>query len=108
MSISEPIKHLCGAVNQDKSQQPGFLIAQVLLWTGYEGSKIGVTKSDSRWVSEGLGFDLCVAPFPNVCVPNLTRGWKSEVVGVGWSWVRGVAQRADWRELSQRGSESEV
>ena len=37
-------------------------------------------------MSEGLGFNLCVAPFLNVCVPNLPQGQgqrMSEVVGVG-------------------------
>ena len=37
-------------------------------------------------MSEGLGFNLCVVPFLNVCVPNLLQGWgwrMSEVVGVG-------------------------
>ena len=35
---------------------------------------------------EGLGFNLCVAPFLKVCVPNLTRGQKLELlelVGAG-------------------------
>ena len=37
---------------------------------------------------EGLDFNLCVAPFLNVCVPNLPQaggqGWRMlEVVGVG-------------------------
>ena len=37
-------------------------------------------------MSEGLGFNLCVAPFLNVCVLNLSEGREqkmSEVVGVG-------------------------
>ena len=38
-------------------------------------------------MSERLGFNLCVAPFLNVCVHNLTSGGQeqrmSEVVGVG-------------------------
>ena len=37
-------------------------------------------------MSEGLGFNLCVAPFLNVCVLNLSRRVEqklSEVVGVG-------------------------
>ena len=38
-------------------------------------------------MSEGLGFNLCVVPFLNICVPNLPQGakvWRmSEVVGVG-------------------------
>ena len=37
-------------------------------------------------MSEGLGFNLCVVPFLNICVPNLPQGgqgWRmSEVVGV--------------------------
>ena len=36
-------------------------------------------------ISEGLGFNLCVAPSLNVCVPNLPQGQgqrMSEVVGV--------------------------
>ena len=35
---------------------------------------------------EGLGFNLCVAPFLNICVPNLPQGQgqrMSEMVGVG-------------------------
>ena len=36
---------------------------------------------------EGLGFNLCVVPFLNICVPNLPQGVKGremlEVVGVG-------------------------
>ena len=66
-----------------------------------------MTKSDSRCVSEGLGFNLCVVPFLNVCVSNLTKGQKSEMVGGGQSLVRGVIQDTDGRELSWRGSESE-
>ena len=40
-------------------------------------------------MSEGLGFNLCVAPFLNICVPNLPQ----EVGG-------GECQR--WSELGQR------
>ena len=58
-------------------------------------------------MSEGLGFNLCVAPFLNICVPNLTKGQKSKMVGSGWSWVRDIIQEMDGRELSQRGNESE-
>ena len=42
-------------------------------------------------MSEGVGFNLCVAPFLNVCVPNLPQGHQGrrmlEVVGVGSSEV---------------------
>ena len=37
-------------------------------------------------MSEGFGFNLCVAPFLNICVPNLPQGQgrrMSEVVRVG-------------------------
>ena len=27
-------------------------------------------------MSEGLGFNLCVAPFLNICFPNLPQGVK--------------------------------
>ena len=40
-------------------------------------------------MSEGLGFNLCVAPFINICVPNLPQGVKD-----------GECQR--WLELGQR------
>ena len=40
-------------------------------------------------MSEGLGFNLCVAPFLNVCVPNLPQG-----AGSGECWR--------WSELGQR------
>ena len=30
-------------------------------------------------MSEGLGFNLCVVPFLNVCVPNLPQGSGMEI-----------------------------
>ena len=48
----------------------------------------------SKWL-EGLGFNLCIVPFLNICVPNfkleslwselseLAGGWSE--VGQGWS-----------------------
>ena len=51
---------------------------------------------------EGLGFNLCVAPFLNVCVPNLPQGSKTEYVGGGQSWVGGVVLELDKERLSQR------
>ena len=33
---------------------------------------------------EGLGFNLCVAPFLNVCVPNLPQGSGTEI---GQRWL---------------------
>ena len=46
---------------------------------------------------EGLGFNLCVAPFLNVCVLNLSRRVGVEDVGNGWSWVGGVILVSDRR-----------
>ena len=47
-------------------------------------------------MSEGLGFNLCVAPFLNVCVLNLLQR-----VGDGgcWRWLE-LGQR--WLELGRR------
>ena len=39
---------------------------------------------------EGLGFNLCVGPFLNICVLNLPQRVRVENVGGGWSWVRGI------------------
>ena len=39
-------------------------------------------------MSEGLGFNLCAAPFLYVCVPNLPQRSRTENVGGGWNWVR--------------------
>ena len=52
-------------------------------------------------MSEGLGFNLCVAPFLNVCVPNLPQGVKD---GECWRWSefdRGVILELGKGRLSQ-------
>ena len=56
---------------------------------------------------EGLGFNLCVAPFLNVCVVNLS--WKVGVEDVrgGWSWVGGVVLESDGKGLRSDHSEDE-
>ena len=56
-------------------------------------------------MSEGLGFNLCVAPFLNVCVLNLSWRVRVEDVGSGWSWVRGVVLESDGRGLRSDCSE---
>ena len=56
-------------------------------------------------MSEGLGFNLCVAPFLNVCVLNLSRRVSIEDVGGGWSWVGGVILVLDGRGLRSDHSE---
>ena len=56
---------------------------------------------------EGLGFNLCVAPFLNICVLNLTRRVGTEDVGGGWSWVRGVVLELDRKGLRSDSSEDE-
>ena len=49
-------------------------------------------------MSEGLGFNLCVAPFLNVCVLNLSRRVGAEDVRGGQSWVRGIVLESDRKE----------
>ena len=49
-------------------------------------------------MSEGLGFNLCVVPFLNVCVLNLSQRVRVEDVRGGWSWVRGVILELDGRD----------
>ena len=58
-------------------------------------------------MSEGLGFNLCVVPFLNVCVLNLTRRVGMEDVGGGRNWVRGVVLESDGRGLRSDHSEDE-
>ena len=58
-------------------------------------------------MSEGLGFNLCVAPFLNICVLNLSRRVGVEDVRGGWSWVRGVILESDRRGLRSDCSEDE-
>ena len=58
-------------------------------------------------MSEGLGFNLCVAPFLNICVLNLTRRVRAEDVGGGWSWVGGVVLESDRKGLRSDSSEDE-
>ena len=55
----------------------------------------------------GLGFNLCVVPFLNVCVLNLSQRVGVEDVGGGWSWVRGVILQLDRRGLRSDHSENE-
>ena len=50
-------------------------------------------------MSDGLGFNLCVVPFLNVCVLNLSQRVGAEDVGGGRSWVRGVILVLDGRGL---------
>ena len=56
---------------------------------------------------EGLGFNLCVAPFLNICVLNLTRRVGVEDVRGGQSWVRGVVLESDGKGLRSDSSEDE-
>ena len=58
-------------------------------------------------MSEGLGFNLCVAPILNVCVLNLSWRVRAEDVRGGWSWVRGVVLESDGRRLRSDHGEDE-
>ena len=57
-------------------------------------------------MSEGLGFNLCVVPFLNVCVLNLTQRVGAEDVGGGQSWVGGVVLEPDGKGLRSDSSEN--
>ena len=56
---------------------------------------------------EGLGFSLCVVPFLNVCVLNLSWRVRAEDVRGGQSWVGGVILESDRRRLKLDCSEDE-
>ena len=58
-------------------------------------------------MSEGLGFNLCVVPFLNVCVLNLSWRVGVEDVRGGQSWVGGVILELDRRGLRLDHSEDE-
>ena len=45
-------------------------------------------------MSEGLGFNLCVVPFLNVCVLKLSQKVRAEDVGGGWR----CHTRVGWEE----------
>ena len=49
-------------------------------WIYNAGSDIRFANLDSGVVLEGLGFNLCVASFLNICVPNF------ELYSMGWRW----------------------
>ena len=50
----------------------------------------------------GLGFNLCVAPFLNVCVPNLPQGVKDRECQRWSELVGGVVLESDNGRLSKR------
>ena len=56
---------------------------------------------------EGLGFNLCVAPFLNICVLNLSQRVGAEDIGGGWRWVGGVVLESDRGGLRLDHSEDE-
>ena len=58
-------------------------------------------------MSEGLGFNLYVAPFLNICVLNLSWRVRAKDVGGGQSWVRGAVLESDGRRLRSDHSEDE-
>ena len=58
-------------------------------------------------MSEGLGFNLCVAPFLNICVPNLSQRVGAEDVRGGQSWVGGIVLELDGRRLRSGRGEDE-
>ena len=71
----------------------------VLLWGGYQRPMLELL-SPMAVMLEGLGFNLCVVPFLNICVLNLPQRVGSRDVRGGWSWVRGVVLELDRGRLS--------
>ena len=78
-------------------------------WIYNASSDIGAANSNSRVVTEGLGFNLCVAPLLNVCVPNF------KLESVGWRWLefgwRGSTRSrlsGDWSERLEGCVDMEV
>ena len=58
-------------------------------------------------MSEGVGFNLCVAPFLNICVLNLSWRVGAEDIGGGQSWAGGVILELDGRGLRLDHGEDE-
>ena len=56
---------------------------------------------------EGLGFNLCVAPFLNICVLNLSWRVRSGRCQRGSELVGGVVLESDGRRLKSDRSEDE-
>ena len=53
-------------------------------------------------ISEDLGFNLCVAPFLNICVTNLPQGQGWKLVRGYQSWVGAAILETDKGGLSWR------
>ena len=58
-------------------------------------------------MSEGLGFNLCVAPFLNICVPNLPQGVKDGECQRGLELGQRCHTRVGQRETKLGHSEDE-
>ena len=69
-----------------------------MLRGGYQGPTTELL-SPMAVMSEGVGFNLCVVPFLNICVLNLSWRVGAEDVRGGWSWVGGVVLESDRRRL---------
>ena len=84
------------------------LIFSQLVSTATEMLQTDLLKAIDRVTSpmavslEGLGFNLCVMPFLNVCVSNLpqSQGWR--LVRGCQSWVGGAILEMGERRLSWR------
>ena len=84
----------------------GSISSNILLRGDYWGPMMELL-SPMAMMSEELGFNLCVAPFLNVCVLNLSQKVRAEDVRGGQSWVRGVILESDRRRLKSDRSEDE-
>ena len=84
----------------------GSISSNILLCGDLRGLTMGLL-SLLAVISQGLGFNLCVVPFLNVCVLNLSQRVGAEDVGGGWSWVGGVVLELEGRGLRLDHSEDD-
>ena len=84
----------------------GSISSNILLQGDYQRLTIELL-SPMVVMSEGLGFNLCVAPFLNICVLNLPQGVRSRECQ-RWSELGQRCQtRVRQRETSSDNSEDE-
>ena len=121
---ASPLHNVMSSFSPTTCDQPGVWVQGLPIWTeGAWGANAGVEGmnvlcgdfrrptmellSPMAVMSEGLGFNLCVVPFLNVCVLNLFWGVRVEDIRGGRSWVRGVVLESEGRRLKLGSSEDE-
>ena len=71
------------------------LVTELAAW----GLMFQVVKSEGGVGGWGeFGFNLCVAPFPNVCVPNFKlEDLHSELLKLAGGWLKGLEGLEVWK-----------